>query len=414
MSGRAGIEALNVYCGIAQIPVRALFEGRGLDMDRLGNLMMDNRSIALPFEDPITNAVNAARPVVDRVGADRIEMLITSTESGVDYSKSVASYVHEYLGLSRNCRVVEVKQACYAATAAVQMAVGYVASGVSPGGKALVIATDVALVDERAAYAEPAMGTGAAAVLVSEDPKVMSVDLGAFGNYSYETMDSARPAPTFDIADADRSLFAYLDCLTNCFRDYGSRVEDVDFATTFDYLAMHTPFAGMVKAAHRKLMREFAPGSAVAVEEDFERRVLPSLAYPRGVGNLCSGSVYLALSSLIDNAPLDGGARVGLYSYGSGCSSEFFSGVVDRDSAAELGAMRIGDHLEGRCELAFEEYTELLAANRNTLVPEQDRKIDVGAYEAILRRARNDRDLLVNTGTSNFHRTYEWLDKGRI
>lgn len=135
MSGRAGIEALNVYCGIAQIPVRALFEGRGLDMDRLGNLMMDNRSIALPFEDPITNAVNAARPVVDRVGADRIEMLITSTESGVDYSKSVASYVHEYLGLSRNCRVVEVKQACYAATAAVQMAVGYVASGVSPGGR---------------------------------------------------------------------------------------------------------------------------------------------------------------------------------------------------------------------------------------------------------------------------------------
>ncbi|MFC6082816.1 hydroxymethylglutaryl-CoA synthase family protein [Sphaerisporangium aureirubrum] len=408
----AGIEALNVYCGVAQIPVRTLFEGRGLDVDRMGNLMMRNRSVGLPFEDPVTNAVNAARPVVDRLDPaerDRIELLITSTESGLDYSKSVASYVHEYLGLPSTCRVVEVKQACYAATAAVQMAVAYVASGISPGAKALVIATDVALVDERGQYAEPATGAGAAAVLVSDDPRVLAVDLGAFGNHSYETMDSARPTPTFDIADSDRSLFAYLDCLSNCFEDYRTRVEGVDFATTFDYLAMHTPFAGMVKAAHRKLMREFAGTAPAQAEEDFTRRVLPSLTYPSAVGNLCSGSVYLALCSLIDHAPLDGGARVGLYSYGSGCSSEFFSGLVDQGSKRELAEMRVGDHLAGRCELAFEEYAALLPENLKCLVPEQDRRIDVEAYEGILDRARIDRDLLVNTGTKDYHRTYEWL-----
>ncbi|MER6581107.1 hydroxymethylglutaryl-CoA synthase [Nonomuraea sp. NPDC001023] len=400
-----GIEALNVYCGLAQIPVPELFEGRGLDAERLGNLMMRNRSVGLPFEDPVTNAVNAARPIA---GDDRIEILITSTESGLDYSKSVASYVHEYLGLPRNCRVVEVKQACYAATAAVQLAAAYVASGVSPGAKALVIATDVSLVDERAAYAEPAMGAGAAAVLISDRPKILDLDLGAFGNHSYETMDSARPGPTFDIADSDRSLFAYLDCLTSCLAGYRSRVEDADFATTFDYLAMHTPFAGMVKAAHRKLMRESGGGTA-SVEEDFERRVLPSLGYPRRVGNLCSGSVYLALASLIDHAGLDGPARVGLYSYGSGCSSEFFSGLVDEESASTLAAMRIGEHLDGRCELGFEEYAALLPETLTCLVPERDRQVDVGAYEHLLGRARFDRDLLVNTGTKDYHRTYEWL-----
>ncbi|RCG27069.1 3-hydroxy-3-methylglutaryl-ACP synthase [Sphaerisporangium album] len=414
----AGIEALNVYCGLAQIPVRSLFEGRGLDLDRMGNLMMRNRSVGLPFEDPVTNAVNAAVPIVDRLDPaerDRVEILITSTESGLDYSKSVASYVHEYLGLPRSCRVVEVKQACYAATAAVQMAVAYVASGVSPGAKALVIATDVALVDERAQYAEPATGAGAAAVLVGEDPRVLDVDLGAFGNHSYETLDSARPSPSFDIADSDRSLFAYLDCLTNCFEDYRSRVEGADFATTFDYLAMHTPFAGMVKAAHRKLMREFTGTAPAEAEEDFTRRVLPSLAYPSAVGNLCSGSVYLALCSLIDHLGDAGGpqpddrARVGLYSYGSGCSSEFFSGLVDRRSAEELAAMRIPDHLAGRCALTFEEYAGLLPANLRCLVPDQDRRIDVEAYEGILDRARIDRDLLVNTGTKDYHRTYEWL-----
>ena len=194
--------------------------------------------------------------------------------------------------------MIEAKQACYAATAAVQMAAGYVASGVSPGAKALVIATDVALVDERAGYAEPAMGTGAAAVLVSERPAVLAVDLGAFGNYSYETMDSARPAPTFDIADADGSLFAYLDCLEQLLpRTTAAGSTDVDFATTFDYLAMHTPFAGHGQGrapqtdARVRPRRRRAPSS-----EDFERRVAPSLAYPRRVGNLCSGSVYLALA----------------------------------------------------------------------------------------------------------------------
>lgn len=409
-----GIEALNVYCGIAQIPVRAVFEGRGLDLARLANIMMESKSVGLPFEDPITHAVNATKPIVDGLSTEacaRIEIVITSSESGVDYSKSISSYVHEHLGLGRNCRVVEMKQACYAATAAVQLAVGYLASGVSPGAKVLVIATDVSLVDERAAYAEPAMGSGSAAILLSDAPRVLMADLGAFGNYSYETMDSARPGPTFDIADADRSLFAYLDCLSHCFRDYRSKVDGVGFAATFDYLVMHTPFAGLVKAAHRKLMREFA-GSAGGVEADFARRVAPSLVYPSMVGNLCSGSVYLALASVLDHTRLTGPARIGLYSYGSGCSSEFFSGMVDPASAAEVAGMRIGAQLAARCELGFDEYKQLLADNADGLVPVRDRVVDLDRYDAILGRVRGRRELLVCTGAKDYHRNYRWLTVG--
>src|SRR5207248_8930999 len=124
------------------------FRGRGLNEERLGNLMMQQRSLGLPFEDPITNAVNAAKPIVDALAPqekERIEVLIISTESGIDYSKSVSSYVHHHLGLSRQCRIIEAKQACYAATGAVQMGVAYVASGVSLGAKVLVIGTDIPL-----------------------------------------------------------------------------------------------------------------------------------------------------------------------------------------------------------------------------------------------------------------------------
>jgi 3-carboxymethyl-3-hydroxy-acyl-[acp] synthase len=409
--GPIGIEALNVYCGLAYIPVRAIFEGRGLDLDRLGNLMMEKRSIGFPFEDPVTNAVNAAKPIIDALDAsekDRIEIVITSSESGVDYSKSITSYVHEHLGLSRNCRLIEVKQACYAATAALQMAVAYVASGISPGSKVLVIATDVALVNERTGYTEPVMGFGAAAVLIGDQARVMAVDLGAFGNYSFETLDSARPSPEYDIADVDRSLFAYLDCLSNSFQEYKNKVNDVDFVSTFDYLTLHTPFAGLVKAAHRKMMRELAHASPQQIDEDFTRRVKPSLEYPSVVGNLCSGSVYLGLASIIDRAQYAGATRVGLFSYGSGCSSEFFSGIIDRGSAAAQARFGIGAHLESRLELTFDEYTGLLQENLRCLTPVDNRDVDMERYGALLERAGRKTEMLVLTGVRNFHRQYAW------
>ena len=88
-----GIDALNVYGGVAQIPAEAVFAGRGLDPGRYGNLMMRHRSVALPFEDPVTHAVNAARPLVeqlDEAQRQRIELVVTATESGLDLSMSVA------------------------------------------------------------------------------------------------------------------------------------------------------------------------------------------------------------------------------------------------------------------------------------------------------------------------------------
>ncbi|MET9457725.1 hydroxymethylglutaryl-CoA synthase [Streptomyces canus] len=414
---RFGIEALNVHCGVARIPVPALFAGRGLDLARLDNVMMNNKSVALPCEDPVTHAVNAARPLLDRMtpaGREAIELLVTSTESGIDYSKSVASYVHEYLGLSRNCRVLEVKQACYGATAALQLAAAHIASGLSPGAKALVIGTDVSLVDEGAQYTEPAMGTGAAALVVGDDPRVLALDPGAFGTYSYETFDSARPGPTFDVADADRSLFAYLDCLSGSFGAYAERVEGADFATTFDHLAMHTPFAGLVRAAHRKMLRECAGvRSPEAVEEDFARRVAPALAYPREVGNLCSGSLYLALAGLLETARPRPGTRVGLFSYGSGCASEFYSGVVDARAQQEVAALGIGRSLAARSELTFDEYTELLGETRSCLVPERERRIDVDRYVPLLDSFTKERELLLHTGIDGFHRTYTWHSADR-
>src|SRR5699024_4090186 len=63
-------------------------------------------------------------------------------ESGIDHSKSAAVYVHKLLGLTPETRAVELKQACYSATAGLQMAKGHIA--LHPEKKVLVFASDIA------------------------------------------------------------------------------------------------------------------------------------------------------------------------------------------------------------------------------------------------------------------------------
>src|SRR5215217_5996422 len=97
-----GIEALHVYAGVASLDSRVLAEHRGLDLRRFDNLMMREKSVALPSEDPVSFAVNAAKPVVDALAPaekDAIELLITCSESGIDFGKSISTYVHDHLGL---------------------------------------------------------------------------------------------------------------------------------------------------------------------------------------------------------------------------------------------------------------------------------------------------------------------------
>jgi len=142
----AGIEAMNVFGGTAYLDVMQLAKHRKLDTARFENLLMKEKAVALPYEDPVTYGVNAAKPLVDSLSEaekDRIEMLITCTESGIDFGKSMSTYIHHYLGLNRNCRLFELKNACYSGTAGFQMAVNFILSQVSPGAKALVVCTDI-------------------------------------------------------------------------------------------------------------------------------------------------------------------------------------------------------------------------------------------------------------------------------
>jgi polyketide biosynthesis 3-hydroxy-3-methylglutaryl-CoA synthase-like enzyme PksG len=416
----AGIEAMNVYAGTAYLDVRKLAEHRGLDMRRFDNLLMKRKSVPLPYEDPITFAVNAAKPLVDALSAQekqRIEMVVTCTESAFDFGKSMSTYCHDLLGLNRNWRLFEVKNACFSGVAGFQNAVNFILAQVSPGAKVLVIATDMTrfMVEKggnaltmEGAFAEPSGGAGAVALLVSDTPYVFRVDPGACGSYGYEVMDTCRPSADAEAGDSDLSLRSYLDCSDNAFLEYQKRVQGADYAKTFGYLAYHTPFGGMVKGAHRNLMRKHVRGiTAPEIEADFLRRLGPGLSHCQHVGNIMGATTMLSLASTIDNGEFAKPQRIGVFSYGSGCCSEFFSGVATQEGQTRIRALKIRDHLDRRYELSMNEYDNLLVdssalrfGTRNLLL---DRDVIPGARRA------HGRPTLFLKEINEYHRLYEWV-----
>ncbi|GGQ76193.1 hydroxymethylglutaryl-CoA synthase family protein [Couchioplanes azureus] len=406
-----GIEAINAYLGETFVDVPELFRARRLDDSRLDNLMMRRKSVALHCEDAVSFAVNAAKPLVDALTEEQragIELLVVGTESGLDFGKSLATYVHDQLGLPRSCRLVETKQACYSATAAMQLAAGVVAASPYEGTRALVIASDVAR-PVPFTYVEPSQGAGAVAMLIGDDPVVAALDPGANGFHSFEVMDTCRPTPTEEAGDADLSLLTYIECLGAAFADYARKVEGADLVDTFDLLAMHTPFPGMVKGAHRTVLRRAKRMGPAELEADFARRLGPSLRYPSEVGNVYAGTVFLSLLSTLDHAPLDGPRRVGVFSYGSGCSSEFYSAVVTPASQRATRAMGVEAALADRYRLAMDEYDELLAATAELTFGTPDFTMDLDRFPQIVKRQLARRSRLVLHEVRGHHREYVWL-----
>ncbi|WP_105979318.1 hydroxymethylglutaryl-CoA synthase family protein [Bacillus paralicheniformis] len=415
-----GIEAINVYGGSAYVDVMELAKHRQLDTTRFENLLMKEKAFALPYEDPITFGINAAKPLVDALSEaekERIELVITCTESGIDFGKSISTYIHYYLGLNRNCRLFELKQACYSGTAGFQMALSFVRSQVSPGAKALVIATDISrftvveagdTFSEDWSFAEPSAGAGAVAILVSEQPHILQIDHGANGYYGYEVMDTCRPVPDSEAGDVDLSLSSYLDCCENAFLEYSKRVAEVNYGTTFQYLAFHTPFGGMIKGAHRTMMRKMAKAKPAEIESDFQERVMPGLQFCQRVGNIMGATVFLSLISTIINGNFDQPKRIGLFSYGSGCCSEFYSGITTADGQRRLKMMDVGQHLDQRYKLTMEEYDELIRGSHMLKFGTRNVELDInmipGAVQALQGKPR-----LVLERINEFHREYRWV-----
>jgi len=305
-------------------------------------------SVAAPDEDVVTMGANAAMPCLKHVERDQIHTVLFATESGVDQSKAAGIYVHKLLDLPSRCRVIELKQACYSATAAIQMSLPLLQQ--NPEEKILVIASDIARYGLDTP-GEPSQGAGAVAMILSANPRLLAIEAGS-GLHTEDAMDFWRPNYRSEaLVEGKHSSLLYLHTLRETWRQYlevSNRTYEMH--KSFCY---HIPIPKLVEKAHKLLAKINEVTFSVEEVEDL-------LKYSRTVGNCYTASMYIGLLSLLENAEDDySGERLGFYSYGSGCVAEFFSGVVQPTYQTMLDKTLHQKIIDERKELDYKEYEAL-------------------------------------------------------
>ncbi len=356
---RVGIDAIAFAVPRRYLDLTDLAAARGVAPAKytsgLGTLQM---AIAGPDEDPVTLATDAARRLLRTSGrsAEEIGLCIVGTETAVDHSKPVASYLQGMLGLPRNCRVFETKHACFGGTAGLLNAVDWITSGSARGRAALIVCTDIARYTLGSA-GEPTQGAGAVAMLISERPRLIELEAGITGSYAQDVHDFWRPLHRKDaLVDGHFSVQCYLDALAGAYNEWRTLSLSTEPLVRTCY---HVPYGKLARKAHQLRCQLDGRDEAAGVSS-FAVEVERSLDLPSQVGNIYTGSLYLALLSLLSKeaAQLEG-KRIGLFSYGSGCAAEFFAGRVCAGAAELVTAMDVTAPLRERHRLTIPEYEEL-------------------------------------------------------
>jgi hydroxymethylglutaryl-CoA synthase len=407
MDRPVGIDALGVYIPRLYVDLTGEWAERrapilsGGDVTKLVGKVTEGvgvrrMSVIDAHQDCATLAAMAAKRAIDAGGIDPrdIDYLAVGTETTVDQSKSIASYVlgmlERHYGVSlEGMGTPQFQFACVGATYALEAAVSRIRAGDASKPYALVIASDVSKYPLRTA-GEYTQGAGAVAAIVAANPRLVALDRGLSGSATRDERDFFRPNwASAAVVDGKYSIDVYLDCVEAALVAYADRVgaSGASLYDTVDWFLFHVPFPRMAEyAAARifgKLWLEDNAMQAALVREvpaaaadpstrssqwrkDFERalarsqtfrdaftrKVAPSLSLARDVGNIYSGSLYLALASLIEQTRDEdmAGKRLLFASYGSGASAKVFGGTVAERYREVADKSRVHEELRPESE----------------------------------------------------------------
>ncbi|MBB2955646.1 hydroxymethylglutaryl-CoA synthase [Bifidobacterium commune] len=365
---QVGIDKIDFYTPNHYLDLVDLAQARGVDPNKyLIGIGQSKMSVAALDQDIVAMGANAAEPMLTEADRQEIGLLVVATESGIDQSKAAALFVQDLLGLTNNLRAIEIKEACYGATAGLQLACDYVRS--HPGRKALVIASDIARYGLDTP-GEVTQGAGSVAMLVACDPGIIAIEPESLYE-SRSTGDFWRPNYSAEaFARGKFSEEVYVGMFEGLWNK--ARKQGMARPESLQALLFHIPFSKMGRKGLRTL------GDGTITEADYERlteRFERSIVYGREVGNIYTGSVYLALISLLENdESLNPGDRIGLFSYGSGSVAELYFATLMPGYRARLEPQRHQALLESRERLSLTEYEAMFSAKLVTDGSEQEIK----------------------------------------
>jgi len=423
----AGIDDIAIYIPRLYLDARDFAKARGLDPEKLERgLGIGQMAIVDTNQDPACLAANACLRVMqkNKLTPDKIGRLYVATESSFDESKAMNSYVigmlEQVYGKDTfgHCGGIECKFACVSGSYALYDNTNWIRAGEAEDKYALVVVSDIAKYD-LGSSGEVTQGAGAIAMLLNDNPRLLSFDPKVTATSIKNEYDFYRPfGKETPIVHGQYSNLLYLIQVKNALIDYKRKVEKTgliklkDGETILDhvdYLNMHLPYSNMGKKALAYLvrhewrdlprwkkiieeigMKEPIPkdprGTIESVLEDsefmandhqftklftstemyaelYESKLASSLIASKMIGNLYTASLYLGFRSSLEFEYQKGvdleGKRVGFCSYGSGASAMIFSGVIQPEYGQVVKEMNLEAELGPRTKLSLDEYEEL-------------------------------------------------------
>lgn len=347
-----GIDKIGFATSPYVLRLKDLAAARDTDPEKLSKgLLLKEQSVAPITEDIVTLAATAADDILTDEDKEAIDMVILATESGIDQSKAAAVFVHGLLDIQPFARSFEMKEACYAATAALDYAKLHVEK--FPQSKVLVIASDIAKYGI-GTPGEPTQGAGAVAMLISQNPRVLSFNDDNVAQ-TRDVMDFWRPNyATTPFVNGIYSTQQYLDSLKTTWAEYQKRTGLA--LTDFAAVCFHLPYPKLALKGLKKILdKSVSEEKKDQLQYNFDQSIL----YSQRVGNIYTGSLFLGLLSLLENDPqLKAGDRIALFSYGSGAVSEIFSANLVPGFEQLLDHKRM-EKLDQRTVLSVADYERL-------------------------------------------------------
>ncbi|MEE0354223.1 MAG: hydroxymethylglutaryl-CoA synthase [Streptococcus lutetiensis] len=349
---KIGIDKIGFATARYVLNMDDLAESHNVDPDKYSKgLLLNNLSITPINDDIVTLGASAAESILSEEDKKTIDMIIVATESSVDQSKAASTYIHSLLGIQPFARSIEMKEACYGATAALDYARLHVQK--HPESKVLVIASDVARYGVNTP-GEPTQGAGSVAMLISKKPRILLLNDNSVAQ-TRDIMDFWRPNySTTPYVNGIYSTKQYLDMLKTTWAEFQKRFNTS--LADFSAFCFHLPFPKLALKGFNKVMDKNLPEDfKEKLKENFESTIL----YSKEVGNIYTGSLYLGLLSLLENSKnLVAGDKIALFSYGSGAVAEIFSATLVDGFKDMLQTNRL-ETLKNRIRLSVEDYEKL-------------------------------------------------------
>lgn len=348
-----GIEKIGFYTPKQYIDIVELAKARDQDPDKFTiGIGQDKQAVPAVYEDAVTMAAEASDQILDADNKSDIGLVIVGTESSVDESKAAALYLTELLDLPENVRAFEIKEACYGATAGLQMAKNFVA--VHPDKKALVVASDIARYGINTP-GEVTQGAGSVAMLISSEPKVLKL--------TNQTVYMSRNVgdfwrPTFSKTAFARGKFSN-QIYIEFFETLWARYQKEFGATADDFKAMlyHIPYTKMGAKAMRTLDGKISAEKYAQLQTEYQA----SIKFGREVGNLYTGSLYLGLISYLLNSGVKPDDNLLLFSYGSGAVGELYSAEVVDGFKDNINVQAIKSMIDDREKISIGDYEKIFS-----------------------------------------------------